>query len=185
MSEIVPEQLRLKTGEEIIIRTAVAGDAEILLQNARVILEEDFANVTSVEEFTITLDQQRKLILEHRQNPGRIFLVAQLGSVVAGAVSCRNSSCKRLEHRDVLNLSVQPQYRRQGIATTLLGALIRWAEENQIVEKLALAVFATNLPAITLYRKNGFVEEGRRIQEVKMADGQYVDDILMYKLVKD
>ena len=41
------------------------------------------------------------------------------------------------------------------------------------------------LPAIALYRKNGFVEEGRRIQEVKMADGRYVDDILMYKLVKD
>lgn len=67
----------------------------------------------------------------------------------------------------------------------MLGSLVRWAEEDPIVEKLALAVFATNLPAFALYRKNGFVEEGRRIKEVKLADGRYVDDILMYKLVKD
>jgi ribosomal protein S18 acetylase RimI-like enzyme len=84
-----------------------------------------------------------------------------------------------------LNLSIQPQYRRCGIATALLEALFRWARKNPIVEKLALAVFTTNVPAIALYKKNGFIEEGRRVKEVKMADGQYVDDILMYKLVKE
>jgi RimJ/RimL family protein N-acetyltransferase len=47
-----------------------------------------------------------------------------------------------------------------------------------------LAVFATNARAIGLYRKLGFVEEGRRPREVKFGADQYVDDILMYRFVK-
>jgi len=185
MSEIIPEQVKLKTGEELIIRTAVADDAEILLENARIILAEDFGNITTIDEFRITTEQERKLIHEHNQHAGRIIIVAELDGVIAGTVWFKNSSRKRLEHRGVLNLSVQPRYRRRSIATALLGSLVRWAEENPIIEKLTLGVLATNVPALALYRKNGFIKEGRRIREVKTVDGQYVDEILMCKLVKD
>jgi ribosomal protein S18 acetylase RimI-like enzyme len=185
MSKIVSEQVELKTGEEMIIRSAVADDAEKLLENAKVIFAEDSGFVTRIEEFNTTVEQQRKLIREHNENPGRVILIAEVDGIIAGSLWLRNSSRKRLEHRGILNLSIQPQYRRCGIATALLEALFRWARKNPIVEKLALAVFTTNVPAITLYKKNGFIEEGRRIKEVKMADGQYVDDILMYKLVKE
>ena len=60
-----------------------------------------------------------------------------------------------------------------------------WAEAHPVIEKLCLAVFATNEPAIGLYRKLGFVEEGRRPREVKLAPNQYVDDICMYRFAKD
>jgi hypothetical protein len=41
-----------------------------------------------------------------------------------------------------------------------------------------LSVYASNLPAIALYRKLEFVEEGRRIRG-RLVDGQYDDVILM------
>ena len=185
MGEIIAEQLRLNTGQELTIRTVVGGDAEALLEIARAVLAEDFGNITTVDEFRIAVEQERELIQEHSRHAGQIILVGELDGVVVGALWLRNSSRRRLQHRGVLNLSVQRQYRRRGIGAALLGALVRWAEQNPIIEKLTLGVLATNLPALALYRKNGFVDEGRRIREVKMADQQYVDDILMYKLVED
>jgi len=185
MGEILAEQLRLNSGQELTIRTAVAGDAEALLEIAHAVLAEDFGNITTVDEFRITVEQERELIQEHSRDAGQIVLVAEVDGIVTGALWFRNSSRRRLQHRGVLNLNVQRQYRRRGIGTALLGALVRWAQKDPIIEKLSLAVLATNEPALALYRNNGFVEEGRRIREVKIADRQYVDEILMYKLVED
>jgi len=42
-----------------------------------------------------------------------------------------------------------------------------------------------NQPAIALRKKLGFLEEGRRIREIKIAGEKYVDDLLMYRFVKD
>jgi RimJ/RimL family protein N-acetyltransferase len=49
---------------------------------------------------------------------------------------------------------------------------------------VSLAVLATNERAIAVYKKLGFVEEGRRIKEIKIGPSQYIDDVLMYKMVK-
>ena len=71
------------------------------------------------------------------------------------------------------------------VRTALVQSLIGWTKENPIIEKLCLMVFATNGPAIRLYRKMGFLEEGRRSRHVKIADGEYVEVILMSRFVKD
>jgi len=63
-----------------------------------------------------------------------------------------------------------------------MNAFIEWAEASS-VEKVCLSVFATNARAIALYQKFGFVEEGRRPNEVKLGPGEYVDDVLMYRFV--
>jgi RimJ/RimL family protein N-acetyltransferase len=70
-----------------------------------------------------------------------------------------------------------------GIGTALLQTLIDWAEANPLIEKIGMAVFANNERAIRLYRKLGFVEEGRRPREMKLGPGWYVDDVLMYRFV--
>ena len=64
----------------------------------------------------------------------------------------------------------------------MLRCFIEWAEASPLIEKIGLGVFATNEPAIALYRKSGFVEEGRQPREVKVGS-EYVDVILMYRFV--
>jgi RimJ/RimL family protein N-acetyltransferase len=50
---------------------------------------------------------------------------------------------------------------------------------------LSLSVFENNQPAIELYKKAGFVEEGRYRKEIKLAPGQYIDIVRMSKFVAD
>ena len=66
----------------------------------------------------------------------------------------------------------------------MLQALIDWAEASPLIEKVGLSVFVTNVDAIRLYRRLGFVEEGRQPREMRLGDGEYVDNVLMYRFTR-
>ncbi len=184
MGQIKPKEYKLKTGETVIIRTAVPDDAEAVLEHARLILAKDLYNVTTLEEFEMTAEQEREWIQAHYGNPTHIALVAEVNESVVGFLGFENGSRKRLAHQGTLHMSVRAQFRGKGIGTALLQSLIDWAKGNPSIEKVALSVFAANQPAIGLYKKMGFPEEGCRVQAIKIEDGQYIDDILMYRFVK-
>jgi RimJ/RimL family protein N-acetyltransferase len=175
----------LKTGEKLLVRTAVKNDAQALLEHARLILTEDLYNITTLEEFDMTVEKEREWIQKHLEHPARIVLAAELVGSIVGGLGFANRSRKRLQHYGTLHMGVHPQHRGKGVGTALLQSLIDWAKGNPTIEKLCLMVFATNQPAISFYRKMGFVEEGRRSRHVKIVDGRYVDVILMAKFVKD
>ena len=59
-----------------------------------------------------------------------------------------------------------------------MEAAIQWSRE-QGVHKLGLSVFSHNAAAIALYRKYGFVEEGRRVKHYRRASGEFWDSIEM------
>ena len=185
MGQIKPEECKLKTGEKLVVRTAVPDDAPALIEQAYIILTEDLYNVTTLDEFKKTVEQEREWIQEHIDHPAQIALVAELAGSIVGGLGFENRSRKRLQHYGTLHMGVHPQFRDKGVGTALVQSLIDWAKQNPIVEKLCLIVFATNEPAIRLYKKMGFVEEGLRLRHVKIADGKYVDVILMARFVED
>ncbi|MHC4478098.1 MAG: GNAT family N-acetyltransferase [Planctomycetota bacterium] len=184
MSQIAAKEHELKTGDKVVIRTAAADDAAGLLEHARIILEEDLYNVTTLDELKMTVEEERQWTEQHLENPGQIILVAELEDVLVGVLHFDNGSHRRLAHRGTLHMSVHPNHRRKGIGTALLNSLLEWAGQNTVVEKVALGVFAENQAAITLYEKAGFIEEGRRIREIKISEDNYADLVRMYKLVK-
>jgi RimJ/RimL family protein N-acetyltransferase len=53
------------------------------------------------------------------------------------------------------------------------------AAAGQGLHKLSLEVFAHNAAAIALYRRCGFVEEGRRVRHYRRASGELWDSIVM------
>lgn len=59
------------------------------------------------------------------------------------------------------NIAVAPEFRRHGIATRLLEAILQIARERAVGE-VFLEVRASNDTARELYRKHGFVEIDRR-----------------------
>lgn len=77
-----------------------------------------------------------------------------------------------------IGMMVAADWRGLGVGTALVAAAIEWARSRGL-HKLALSVFPHNNAAIGLYRKCGFVEEGRLVQHVRRADGQLWDLIEM------
>ena len=61
----------------------------------------------------------------------------------------------------MMNIAVRPEYRRRGIAESLIHELVSELKAKDAY-CLTLEVRASNLPAITLYEKLGFVQVGRR-----------------------
>ena len=77
-----------------------------------------------------------------------------------------------------IGMAVLREWRGRGVGTALMVAAIDWARERGL-HKLSLSVFAHNEAAIALYRKFGFVEEGRRVQQYRRESGELWDGIDM------
>lgn len=61
----------------------------------------------------------------------------------------------------ITNIAVHKDYRRKGIGNIIVNKLIEIAEEKEMIG-LTLEVRKSNVPALELYRKNGFKLEGIR-----------------------
>jgi RimJ/RimL family protein N-acetyltransferase len=77
-----------------------------------------------------------------------------------------------------LGMMVASEWRGQGVGTALVAAAADWARARGL-HKLSLGVFPQNAAAIALYRKVGFVEEGRRIRHIRRRNGEQWDLIEM------
>src|SRR5699024_551812 len=111
------------------------------------------------------------------------LFVAAINTSLGGFINFTNGERKRIAHRASAGVSVEKNMRGLGIGKSVIQNLLEWARNNIIIEKVGLSVFADNYRAIQLYKRIGFVEEGRRKNEIKKANGEYVDDILMHMFV--
>jgi putative acetyltransferase len=78
-----------------------------------------------------------------------------------------------------LTIAVHEGNQGNGHGKRLLSHLIDWATSNQKIEKIELRVRSSNTNAIALYKKMGFVEEGRMVRRLKIGPDCYLDDISM------
>jgi RimJ/RimL family protein N-acetyltransferase len=75
-------------------------------------------------------------------------------------------------------MAVARDWRGRGVGSPLLAAGIDWARGYGL-HKLSLTVFPHNAAAIALYRKFGFVEEGRLVKHFRRQSGELWDGIEM------
>ncbi|KOS68807.1 acetyltransferase [Lysinibacillus contaminans] len=166
------------------IRLAKINDAARMLEIQKDVITEDQYLMTTFDEFNQTLEGKKVWIEEKLINEYETILVAEIDNSVVGWLVFRSPNRKRIAHTGTFGMMIDKQYRGQGLGKQLLQGLLKWAKENPLIEKVCLGVFSTNENAIALYKKMGFIEEGRKINEIKLSDNEYVDDVLMYQFVK-
>jgi RimJ/RimL family protein N-acetyltransferase len=101
-------------------------------------------------------------------------LVAVAGGEIVGSLHVERSRFGFGE----LGMTVAREWRGRGVGSAVLAAAIEWARERGL-HKLSLSVFPHNAAAIALYRKFGFVEEGRRVKHFRRANGELWDALDM------
>ena len=96
-------------------------------------------------------------IASELDNKLAFWLVATEGEMVAGYIGSQTV----VGETDMMNVAVHPDFRRKGIAETLINTLVDNLKRMES-HCLTLEVRASNAPAIGLYEKLGFSEIGRR-----------------------
>jgi ribosomal protein S18 acetylase RimI-like enzyme len=101
-------------------------------------------------------------------------IVAVVGDEVVGSIFVDASGHGFGE----IGMTVARDWRGAGVGSALMAAAIEWARERGL-HKLSLSVFAHNAAGLALYRKFGFVEEGRRVKQYRRSSGELWDAIDM------
>jgi ribosomal protein S18 acetylase RimI-like enzyme len=120
------------------------------------------------------MESSERFVLSNIENDVAQF-VALKGDEVLGWCDIVPSKREGFTHCGTLGMGVHKDYRRRGIGTRLLERTIEEAKARGI-ERVELEVFALNTPAINLYEKWGFVQEGVK-RKARKIDGVY-DDVI-------
>ncbi|MFL5796505.1 MAG: GNAT family N-acetyltransferase [Actinomycetota bacterium] len=96
---------------------------------------------------------------------------------VVGIITIERMTHPVNRHVATLGMAVHSSWRGHGVGSALMVEALRWARESG-VEKVTLEVYPGNDAAIALYRKFGFVEEGRLARQTKKSYG-YEDEVIM------
>lgn len=115
------------------------------------------SQVARLEELCFSAPWSENAISGELTNPLSHWLVAVDGNKVCGYVG----SQAVLGEADMMNIAVDPSYRRQGIARRLVEQLIAELKTAGNYQ-LTLEVRASNEPAIGLYTQIDFIQVGRR-----------------------
>jgi ribosomal-protein-alanine N-acetyltransferase len=117
----------------------------------------DLAELSSIEKASFKDPYPSTLILTLSRLSPQYFLVAEVSGKPVGYISAL-AQTKGVAH--LFSLAVHPQYRKLGVARSLLKALISRLRAGGFT-RLILEVRISNRPAITLYKSLGFKPAGR------------------------
>ena len=129
----------------------------------------------------VDTDRSTRLFTESIQSDDQLRLVAVDGERVVGNLSLNPTSPGIL----YLGMTIDADYRGQGIGTAMMVAALEWARAQPGVHKVELEVWPHNAAGIALYRKVGFEVEGRRRRHYRRRNGELWDAILMALVLDD
>jgi len=116
----------------------------------------DLPHVIAIERRAFPTPWSLAMFVLELSKPAGICLAALKGGVMVGYLVC--SRYDTVWH--IMNVAVDPDERRAGVATSLLGDLFARIDRPQA--RFTLEVRESNLAAIALYERYGFRPAGRR-----------------------
>lgn len=97
--------------------------------------------------------------------------------------SVRLNKSKQRHKGYIWGMYVTPEFRRKGVGKQLLSRLLPMVREDADSEQILLSIASSNNEAYRLYQEFGFIQYGTEIRALKLADGRYIDEILMIRLL--
>jgi ribosomal-protein-alanine N-acetyltransferase len=131
--------------------SAAPADLEI-----RALAYSDLPALIEIERRAFPTPWSLAMFVLELSKPTGLCLAALQGEELAGYVICARYDLDW----HVMNIAVDPERRRQGIASALLSHLYERADDRQA--RFTLEVRASNQAAITLYERDGFRFAGKR-----------------------
>lgn len=118
---------------------------------------EDVSGVAVIEEECFTKPWSYQAFLSELSNTNAVTFVAIIEQEVVGFINAHFT----LDEGYINNIAVTLTHRRKNIADMLIEKVISHGQSKEL-KFLTLEVRISNIPAIALYKKHGFVEVGMR-----------------------
>ena len=158
-----------------LIREAIAKDAPILTAAEQETAESPGLLVSRPHELTVESFETK---IAELSKVGR-YIVAEKDDAIVGHALLGPLPLEAIAHVFRLTIVVHPGFRGQGIGEALMRDLMDWVQQTPRAGKIELLVRSTNVRAIRLYEKLGFIEEGRFRKRISLPNGSFIDDIAM------
>jgi putative acetyltransferase len=160
--------------QDIVIRATRPNDAEAVTA---------LANLPGFRAGTLRMPYQTIEETRHwleKSERDSVRLVALLDGAIVGNAGLHRFAGRR-QHVANLGIGVHDDFTGRGIGGALLGELIDAADNWLNIRRIELTVFTDNAPAIALYRKFGFVEEGV-LKDFAFRAGVFADVCAMARI---
>lgn len=168
------------TGENLIIRPAYPEDAAAFLETLEEVCQE---GIYFLEDHAVRSVPEQEKMIRHLDRSRNLIAVAVLNSRIVGGIAVfAGGMSQKSRNFCTLGIHVIKEARTMGIGSALLAYGMDWAKERNY-HKLCLSVFSTNVRAISLYRKMGFLVEGCRKEQFYFRN-RWVDEVLMAKFLQ-
>lgn len=162
-----------------IIREATGDDAEALLRYINDIAGESDNLTFGSGEFAMGVKDESEYLERSLRSSNCLYLLALDGDRIIGSLHFSAHSRPRVAHVGEFGISVRRECWNQGVGSALLSALLNWAHGQETgIRKINLTVRSDNQHAIALYKKFGFVEEGKTSRLFRFDD-EFIDGLHM------
>ncbi len=117
----------------------------------------DIKQLSELEKVCFSVPWSEQSFAEEFENDLAVYFIAEQCGNLIGYIGF----WRIIDEGHITNIAVSPDFRRNGIATALIGTAVKYAKTLNLV-LLTLEVRKSNLAAQHLYRNFGFVALGER-----------------------
>ncbi|GAE24825.1 acetyltransferase [Halalkalibacter wakoensis JCM 9140] len=173
IKELPNRTFTAKDNSKIIIRPAHIQDADDILYSVASIINK---GVYIQKERVRTKLEEQNFIEEMKRN-GHMYIVVEIDGAVRGIARVIRGELEMKRHTGLFRTWLHEDAQGKGIGKQIMDYTLTWCRRHQL-HKLCLTVFASNEVAIHLYKKAGFIIEGKQKDQAYL-NGTYEDELFM------
>lgn len=141
----------------------------------RGINHDDLDQIIEIERKCFSIPWSKVSYEKELENKLAYYQCAEESGIILGYMGM----WRILNECHITNVAVLPQYREKGVATNLINKMIEICKCSEITQ-MTLEVRESNIPAINLYKKFGFLVAGKR---PRYYQAPTEDAIIMWKKI--
>lgn len=173
------EKFTAKSGKTYILKSPEKSDAKQMIDYLKATASETEFGISYPEELDFSIKDEEDFINKFSSGKSSIMISVFDGNILVGNASLSPVlDKKKTSHRAEFGIAMLKKVWGQGLGYKVLSELINFAKIADY-EQIELEVSSCNTPAVSLYKKLGFVIYGIRPRSLKLKNGGYYDDLLM------
>lgn len=168
---------------EVIVRAPRKNDVDKIMKfYNKVIKETEFLSRITPVKRKDEAEWVKNMIKENK-NKMSVCLLAEHNGKIIGSSTAFTPKAETNKHICNFGICILQEYTGIGLGKKFSQMILELAKKNLKSEIAFLWVYDKNKVAQNLYKKIGFVYSGKIPRGIKRK-GKYMDDILMYKVLK-